>query len=64
MARTGRVQVTCHGDTAILQRARVLCYGASWTRGGFVCTSRFTGLRCRNASDHGFVLSKQRSYRF
>ena len=64
LERTGRAHVTCHGDTAILPRSRVLRYGSSWTRGGFVCTSRVTGLRCRNASDHGFVLGKQRSYRF
>jgi hypothetical protein len=62
--RTGRALLTCHGDTAILPRARVLRYGSSWTRSGFVCTSRVSGLRCRNASDHGFFLSKQRSYRF
>jgi uncharacterized protein DUF6636 len=64
LGRTGRATVTCHGDTAILPRARVLRYGSSWTRSGFVCTSRVSGLRCRNASDHGFFLSKQRSYRF
>jgi hypothetical protein len=64
LSRTGRAVVTCHGDTAILQNARVLRYGSSWTRSGFVCTSRVSGLRCRNASDHGFFLSRGRSYRF
>ena len=62
--RTGRAHVTCHGDTAILPRARVLRYGSTWARGGFVCRSRASGLRCRNASGHGFFLSKQRSYVF
>ena len=31
---------------------------------GFVCVSRASGLRCRNASRHGFFLSRQRSYAF
>lgn len=64
MSRTGRVRVTCHGDTAIIPSSRALRYGSSWARGGFVCASRVNGLRCRNASDHGFFLSRRRSYRF
>jgi hypothetical protein len=64
LGRTGRAHVTCHGDTAILPRARVLRYGTSWTRSGFVCTSRVSGLQCRNTSDHGFFMSRQHSYRF
>jgi hypothetical protein len=64
LSRTGRAIVTCHGDTAILQNARVLRYGSSWSRAGFVCTSRIAGLRCRNTSGHGFFLSRRRSYRF
>lgn len=62
--RTGRAHLTCHGDTAILPRSRVLRYGTTWKRAGFACTSRVNGLRCTNASGHGFFLSKQRSYRF
>jgi hypothetical protein len=61
---TGRASVTCHGDTAIIPRSRVLRYGSRWARSGLVCSSRKTGLRCRNTSGHGFFLSKQRSYRF
>jgi hypothetical protein len=61
---TGRAIVTCHGDTAIDPRSRVLHYGASWARAGFSCVSLVRGLRCRNASDHGFFLSRQHSYRF
>lgn len=64
LSRTGRAVVTCHGDTAILPNARVLRYGASWARGGFSCSSRVSGLRCRNASGHGFFLSRGHSYRF
>lgn len=64
MNATGRARLTCHGDTAILPDARVLRYGRRWRHGGFVCSSRATGLRCRNRSGHGFFLSRQRSYRF
>lgn len=61
---TGTTAITCHGDTAILPSARPLRYGQSWSRAGLTCTSRFTGLTCRNRSRHGFLLSRQRSYRF
>ena len=64
MNATGRVHVTCHGDTAIDPRSRVLRYGQTWMQYGFVCTSKRVGLRCRNKSRHGFFLSHQRSYRF
>jgi hypothetical protein len=64
MGVTGRVFVTCHGDTAIDPRSRVLRYGTTWKKAGFVCTSKRTGLRCRNRGGHGFFLSRQRSYRF
>jgi hypothetical protein len=64
MGLRGRSFVTCHGDTAIDSRSRVLRYGTSWKKGGFVCTSKRAGLRCRNLSGHGFFLSRQRSYRF
>jgi hypothetical protein len=43
---------------------RVLRYGTTWRRDGFTCRSRIVGLRCRNASVHGFFLSRQRSYAF
>jgi hypothetical protein len=62
--RTGRAIVVCHGDTAIDEHSRVIRYGSSWTRGGFSCRSRRTGLRCVNASRHWFFLSRQHSYRF
>lgn len=60
----GRAQTVCAGDTAVDRRARTLRYGQRWSRGGFVCTSRLTGLRCKNLSGHGFVLSRAHSYRF
>ena len=64
MTATGRVGVTCHGDTAILPNSRVLRYGTRWKHAGFTCLSRVNGLRCRNRAGHGFFLSRRRSYRF
>ena len=64
MAAKGRVVVTCHGDTVIDPKAGVLRYGKTWARGGFTCTSKLAGLRCKNRSGHGFFMSKQHSYRF
>ena len=64
MRSTGRVSITCHGDTAIDPRYPALRYGSTWRSGGFACDSQKAGLRCSNRSGHGFFLSKQRSYRF
>ena len=60
----GRAHLTCHGDTAILPGSKVLAYGTPWSRGGFVCLSRSTGLRCKNRGGRGFVLSREHSSRF
>ena len=64
LAPKGRSSVVCAGDTAVNRKAPALRYGAKWSRGGFTCTSRKVGLRCRNRSGHGFFLSRARSYRF
>ena len=56
---TGRARPTCAGDTAILPNAPVLAYGRTWRRGGIVCRSRRTGLRCANRSGHGFTLARE-----
>jgi Family of unknown function (DUF6636) len=61
---TGRARVVCAGDTAVNRRAKVLRYGSRWSKGGFTCTSRRTGLRCKNRSGHGLFLSRARSYPF
>jgi hypothetical protein len=64
MSRTGRARLVCAGDTAVDRRAKVLRYGHKWAAGGFSCASRRTGLRCKNRSGHGWVLSRAHSYRF
>ena len=33
-----------------------LKYGRTWKRGGFTCTIRESGVRCRNRLNHGFEL--------
>jgi len=64
MNRTGRARTVCAGDSAVDRHAKVLRYGHKWSAGGFSCTSRRAGLRCRNRSGHGFFLSRTRSFRF
>ncbi|HSD81308.1 MAG TPA: DUF6636 domain-containing protein [Solirubrobacteraceae bacterium] len=36
-----------------------LAYGRSWRRGPFTCTSRVTGVTCRNGTGHGLFVSRQ-----
>jgi len=38
---------------------RILQYGRSFHRGSFTCTSRVTGVTCRNANGHGLFVSRQ-----
>ena len=64
MDRRGRAHVSCVSDSVHSPSARVLRYGTTWRRDGFVCVSRTSGLRCRNASHHGFFLSRAHSYAF
>ena len=57
--------VLCAGDPGPLlpqieAKARVLAYGTSTRFGGITCTSRTTGLTCRNRDGHGFFLSRER----
>ena len=64
VGRSGRAMFTCAGDT-VLGMGSALAYGRSITRGRFRCTSRRTGMRCRNQrSGHGFRLSRARARRY
>lgn len=57
----------CAGDPGpflLAATAPVLGYGSTWRGGGITCTSRRTGLTCRNRSGHGFFMSRARSYSF
>ena len=57
--RASYLDTACAGDTAVLPNAPVLAYGRTWRRGGIVCRSRRTGLRCTNRSGHGFTLARE-----
>ena len=60
--RRGKGHGLCVGDTALPdpnKREPVLKYGHTIRLGhGLKCTSKRTGLTCRNAGNHGFTLSK------
>ncbi len=58
---SGRSGAVCAGDTVYDRRAPVLAYGRVWTRNGFRCVSRRTGLTCTNTRGHGFVLAREHS---
>jgi hypothetical protein len=64
LQRSGRTTIGCVSDSVFSPTARVLTYGTTWRKGGLVCRSRATGLRCANASGHGFFMSRRRSFRF
>jgi hypothetical protein len=56
-----RVKIT---DTVRTKKAPVLAYGKSTKFGRLRCTSRRSGLTCRNEAGHGFTISieKQRVF--
>ena len=57
--RRGRAGFVCASDTTIDPRGRVLPYGQSRGVGPFICTSRRSGMTCRNRrSGHGFTLAR------
>jgi len=62
LTATGHARpISCAGDAgpfAFLDSAWVLKYSKSWRGDGFVCTSRTSGLTCRNRRGHGFFLSR------
>jgi hypothetical protein len=64
MTAKSRATATCAGDTTYDRAARIVPYGGTWHQRGFACTIRRVGLRCRNATGHGFFLSRTRSYGF
>ena len=62
---TGRTDLVCHGDTVLGNPGtKVFRSGTTWTRGPFMCTSRASGLTCKNTARHGFFLSFQSWRRF
>jgi Family of unknown function (DUF6636) len=60
-------EASCAGDPGPLvsePKAKVLHYGSTWRHGKLRCTSRRSGLTCRNKSGHGFTLRRARTTRF
>lgn len=64
LTRTGRGHGLCASDTTLPDPRRpgpILKYGRSIrVNAKITCTSRRTGLTCRNTKKHGFILSTQR----
>ncbi len=58
MQMRGRVSVG-YFMSNVATKFPILGYGRSWAWHGVRCTSRRSGLTCRNQSGHGFVLSRQ-----
>ena len=64
MGAKGKPKFFCAGDT-VLRQGRVLRYGHSRRAGRFTCTSRTSGLTCRNRHNgHGLFLSRASYRRF
>lgn len=54
----GRATFVCAGDT-VLGAGSILGYGKTRSAGRFSCTSRESGMSCRNrVTGHGFFLSR------
>ena len=64
MRRTGPAGVRFLRSNIRTEGLAALAYGRSWSRLGFRCASRRTGLTCRNRSRHGFFLSRESQRRF
>lgn len=64
MKTTGEAHFLCVSDTIRISPARILGYGTTWRRSGITCSSTKTGLRCVNASNHGYFLSRGLSFLF
>jgi hypothetical protein len=58
--RTGKGKHIDVTDTVMDPDARVLPYGTTRRYGPLRCTSRRTGITCKNRARHGFTVSVQR----
>lgn len=55
----------CAGDAgpfADPKATKVLPNGKTWTGGGMSCTSKATGMTCKNKKKHGFTMNKTGTY--
>lgn len=61
VGRTGKAQVVCHGDvpeSATAPYYKPLGYGQTQYGKGWTCTSKKTGMTCKNQVGRGFTLSR------
>jgi hypothetical protein len=61
---TAKGGITCTGGVLYSPGTQrlvfvTLPYGKTWSRGVFTCTSRTTGLTCRNRAGHGLFISRE-----
>lgn len=56
--RATRGTPLCYGDTVQDNRLPMLAYDQTWRRGDLVCVAQRTGVTCKNADGHGFMLSQ------
>ena len=60
LRRSGAGKPICAGDTVLsASESRTIGYGETWLLGPYTCTSRKSGLSCRNDEGHGIALSVQ-----
>ncbi len=65
MSSTGKAQRLCHIDALGRDpKHQVIGYGKTWRGEGFTCTSKVTGLTCKNKEGRGWTLSKNKQQLF
>jgi hypothetical protein len=59
IGKSGRAGFVCAGDTTIDPRGRVLAYGTQQIMGRYTCSSRRSGMTCRNrGTGNGFRIAR------
>ena len=59
LPKKGKASVLCAGDSVYSPNFKVLTYGKTWSKAGFVCKSRTDGLTCTNPKGNGFFLNRE-----
>jgi hypothetical protein len=57
--KSGKGRVIRVTDTVMDADAPILHYGRKRSFGGITCTSRRTGMTCKNSAGHGFEVSRE-----
>lgn len=58
LGNDGDADLVCVSDSVRSDDSPVLAYGSSMKAGKILCSSEKTGLMCKNARGHGFLLSR------